>query len=146
MRIRNMAILLLTVVITLLTLACELKRSNPLDPTSHNDIVVPPKVIIVSATGSGANVVNKFIEITWERNDENTDGYYIYLGLAYNSAYAVVDTFIGNPVPESGTTLSKKIDVSAPGHYYLKMSAYKTYPDGNLEGPLSQWTYAYVAN
>jgi hypothetical protein len=143
-RFRYLFIISLTLALTLLVCACELKRKNPLDPTGNPDVFIPPKVTIVNATGSGAGVVHKYIEIKWNRNNENTSGYYIYLGLAYNSAYAVVDTFIGNPAttPE----LTKRIDIGTPGHYYLKMSAYETHSAGNLEGQLSDWVYAYVAN
>jgi hypothetical protein len=106
--------------------------------------LIPSKVSDLTATGSGAGADIKKIILQWRKNTSNTSGYYIYLGLAYNSAYAVVDTFAGNL---SGTEfINTSIDVPSSGYYYVKVSAYKIYPAGNLEGQLSEWAIAHVDN
>jgi hypothetical protein len=66
-----------------ITLSCELKRSNPLDPAGNSSIQAPPRV-----TGLFATPVNNGVSLTWQQNTSFTDGYYIYRGLAYNAEYA----------------------------------------------------------
>lgn len=126
------------------SISCELKRNNPLDPESGPGITAPPKVTGLEATGSGPGVVSKYVELEWTKNDiGNTDGYYIYRGLAYNAAYARIDT-VGNVSP--GTTMTRIVPITAPGFYYFKVSAFKNFPAGRLEGPLSEWVIARVDN
>lgn len=136
-------ILIITMTLTLLITACELKRTNPLDPLSHQNIISPPKVTGLTASGSGPGIESKYVELTWTRNTNDTDGYYIYRGLAYNAAYARIDT-VGNVSPD--TQITRIVPIAAPGFYYFKVSAYKIYPAGKLEGPLSEWAIARVDN
>ncbi len=143
-------IFIITVISSLLAFACELKRTNPLDPLSHSNINPPNKITGLTASGSGPGVVSKYVELKWTRNDTlNTDGYYIYRGLAYNSAYARIDT-LGNISPD--TQITRIVPISAPGFYYFKVSAftkhdiYNNVLDGTLEGPLSEWAIARVDN
>lgn len=144
------AVIILTMVVVS---ACELKRSNPLDPESHD---VPDRVVGLRASGSGAGVLTKYAALTWNKNQNNTDGYYVYMGLAYNSAYERVGS-IGNSA-SADSTISYQVYVDAPGYYYFKVSAYKYY--GNkpsvpnpmeddsdfLEGSYSEWAIAHVNN
>lgn len=141
---RNACLLLLTLLIILAANSCELKRTNPLDPASHPEIEAPPRVTGLFAVGSGPGVESKYVELKWSIIPINqADGYYIYRGLAYNSAYAKIDE-VGNV--STGTTITRVIPIEAPGFYYFKVSAYKNYPDGKLEGPLSEWAIARVDN
>ncbi|MFO7660812.1 MAG: hypothetical protein R6V77_07860 [Candidatus Cloacimonadaceae bacterium] len=140
---RNACLLLLTLLIMLAAGSCELKRTNPLDPSSHLEIEAPPRVTGLSAIGSGPGVESKYVELKWSKNNINTDGYYIYRGLAYNSAYARIDE-VGNV--STGSIITRVIPIEAPGFYYFKVSAYKIYPGGRLEGPLSEWAIARVDN
>jgi len=147
--------ILVFVLITVLFLcACELKRNNPLDPNNPG-ILLPDRVVGLVASGSGPGVISKFVELKWNKNQENTDGYYIYMGLAYNSAYERVG-WTSNVTPDS--TVSKIVPIEAPGFYYFKVSAYKYYGNNTsipdpieyssdfLEGSLSEYKLARVDN
>ncbi len=140
---RILILLPLGIMVLLFAASCELKRTNPLDPLGNNNIYTPPLVTGLTATGSGAGVVNKFVELKWARNVINTDGYYIYRALAYDAAYSRIDE-VGNI--SSTNIMTRIIPIDSPGFYYFKVSAYKNYSDGTLEGSLSDWTIAYVAN
>ncbi len=153
MKSRNLVTMFILFMLVLLTYSCELKRSNPLDPDSNTNIYVPDRVVGLNAAGSGPGVLSKYVELRWSKNQENTDGYYIYMGLAYNSAYKKVG-WTSNVNPDS--TLSKIVPLDAPGFYYFKVSAYKYYgssaslpnpiedSSGYLEGSLSEWAIAHV--
>ncbi|MDZ4181526.1 MAG: hypothetical protein U1B83_01520 [Candidatus Cloacimonadaceae bacterium] len=125
----------------LLTTSCGLKRSNPLDPTGNPDVTVPETVSNVIGSPSPAGASTKFVTVTWNPNNPlNTDGYYVYRGLAYNSSYSVVDTVFTN----SCTHGSKPWHSVSPGDYYYKVSAFKAYPAGRLEGRVSLPTFVRV--
>ena len=130
--------------------SCELKRTNPLDPNNNPNITAPPRVTGLTASGSGAGVLTKSATLTWTRNIVNTNGYYIYMGLAYNSVYARIDTLQGNV--STGNTMSKIVFVPSAGYYYFKVSAYRNTDNNgaplndNLEGSLSEWAIAHVEN
>jgi hypothetical protein len=148
-------ILALILFLILLICACELKRSNPLDPNGNFGVVVPNRVVGLMASGSGPGVLSKFVELRWNRNQENTDGYFVYMGLAYNSAYERVG-WTSNISPDSVVTTI--IPIEAPGFYYFKVSAYKYYGNSPsipnplenssdfLEGSLSEYKLARVDN
>jgi hypothetical protein len=118
--------------------SCELKRNNPLDPETNPDIITPPQITGLTASGNSVGVY-----LAWNKNDDNyTDGYYIYKSLAYNAAYERIAT-ISNVTP--GQTVSINLsNLAAGNYYYFKVSAYKSYPDGILEGPWSNYVYARV--
>jgi hypothetical protein len=127
------------ILLLLLVYSCGLKRNNPLD-----NVTPPPRVTGLSAEGSGPGVENKYVELTWTKNPAaTTDGYYVYRGLAYNAEYARVDT-VGNVAPEAVVT--RIVPIESPGFYYFKVSAYKQYPAGKLEGSWSEWAIARVDN
>lgn len=138
MKAKYLYLSLTMMLLVLLSASCSLKRSNPLEPYD-----APPRVTGLSAVGSGPGVQSKYVQLTWARNNIYTDGYYVYMGLAYNSAYKL-EAIVGN-VP-TGTTVTTVITIEAPGFYYFKVSAYKEYPPGRLEGPLSEWALARVDN
>lgn len=140
----NLVLVCLVLLSGVLSTSCELKRSNPLDPNNNQEITAPPQVTGLTASGSGAGILNKYVQLTWTKNIINTDGYYIYMGLAYNSAYARIDTLVGNL--STTNNMTRIIPISTPGFYYFKVSAYKSYPAGKLEGPLSEWAIAQVQN
>ncbi|MCB5246694.1 MAG: hypothetical protein LHW57_01535 [Candidatus Cloacimonetes bacterium] len=133
--------LLLLSLILLLIAACSLKRENPLDPIGNPAIIVPDQVSGVQCFASGAGVINKFVEVRWNANPPlNTDGYFVYRGLAYNSEYAVVDTVATN-ICNHG---SEPWHLVLPGDYWYKVSAYRDVEDGDgnylgrLEGRRSE--------
>ncbi len=127
--------------ILLLIAACTLKRDNPLDPIGHPEIIVPAPVSGVQCFASPVGAANKFVEVRWVANPPlNTDGYYVYRGLAYNSEYAVVDTVATN-ICNHG---SKPWHSVLPGDYWYKVSAFRNINDnsgtflGKLEGRRSE--------
>jgi hypothetical protein len=121
--------------------SCGLKRSNPLDPTGNIGIVVPETVSNVACSPSPAGAANKYVNVSWNPNSlYSTDGYYVYRGLAYNSAYSVVDTVFTNSCSHG----SKPWHMVTPGDYYYKVSAFKVYSAGRLEGRLSQPAFVRV--
>ncbi|MDP3114131.1 MAG: hypothetical protein Q8M98_05060 [Candidatus Cloacimonadaceae bacterium] len=125
----------------LLTMSCGLKRSNPLDPIGNPDIKVPQTVSNVVCTPSPVGASSKFVNITWDLNSpQNTEGYYIYRGLAFYSAYAVVDTVFTNTCTHG----SKPWHSVSPGDYYYKVSAFKTYSGDRLEGRSGHPTFVRV--
>jgi len=128
--------------------SCSLKRDNPLDPVSHPDIVVPDIVSEVTTASSPAGASNKFVIITWRSNSPiTTTGYYVYRGLGYYSTYTVVDTVYVPTNPGSTTSCThgaKPWHTVFPGEYYYKISAFKQYPAGRLEGRQSQPAWVRV--
>ncbi|MBM4399155.1 MAG: hypothetical protein FJ041_02340 [Candidatus Cloacimonetes bacterium] len=143
-RVNRVSIILLLMVHILFIVSCELKRNNPLDPNGNTNIKEPPKVMGLIATGSSAGVINKYAELTWSKNDKYTDGYYVYIGFAYNSSYLRLP----NPVlqtPDNSPTITIRVSDLTPQFYYFKVSAFKNYGSaGTLEGSLSEWARALV--
>lgn len=142
---RYLAILMLA----LSLFACGLKRDNPLDPNGDAEIIVPGEVggISASAYGSGSSV--RYVRLDWTSNNlYNTDGYYVYRSLGYYSAYAVVDTLLHatSTITQSYTHSSANDPSVSPGDYWYRISAYKSYPAGNLEGRLSTPVFVRVGN
>ena len=114
--------------------SCDLKRSNPLDPNGEGDIVIPDPVTGISYTAT-ADQDLRVVTIRWVANSPyNTDGYYVYRGIGYNSSFALVGTVTINEFTHSSAN-----DPSIqPGYYWYRVSAYKVYPEGKLEGRRSE--------
>lgn len=108
--------------------SCDLKRDNPLDPDGNASIHLPPQVIGLTAIASSANAANKFVQLTWNRNDIYTAGYYVYMSLAYNSAY-VKEAYTLNP---DGQSITHTYSGLAPGYYYFKVSAFNYRGDDTM--------------
>jgi hypothetical protein len=128
--------LLLAALVLLLTAAC-LKHNNPLDPYDNPDIIVPDQVSGVQCFSSPAGAIDKYVEVRWIANPAlNTDGYYVFRGLAYNSDYAVVDSVATNICNHGAEPWHSVL----PGDYWYKVSAFRdVYDDsgtylGRLEG------------
>jgi hypothetical protein len=144
MKFRSILPLLL---VLLLAQSCSLKRKNPLDPLGNPEIVVPAEVQNVSCTPSASSAEHKYVEVRWTANSPiNTDGYFVYRGLAYNSEYAVVDTVTTN-ICNHG---SEPWHIVTPADYWYKVSAYKDIYDtndnfvGRLEGRPSEARFVRV--
>jgi LysM repeat protein len=119
----------------LLLNSCGLKRSNPLDPLGNSNIVVPEPVTSISVGTSAFNQVPRTVTLRWAANSSNnTSGYYIYRALAYYASYALVGSVSVNEFIHS----SANDNTVMPGDYYYKISAYKSYAGGNLEGRQSE--------
>lgn len=128
---------------------CSLKRSNPLDPNSH-DINIPSEITNLVVTHSAAHTDNHWAQLTWDKlPTENADGYYIYRGQSYNGTYQRVQDLINPPNPSD--SLAHPIvwvdsDI-VPGDYYYKVSAHKRQGANSsliLEGHISSWVYTRV--
>lgn len=133
--------LLVILAALLLVASCSLKHDNPLDPIGNQDIIVPDKVSNVQCFASPPGAAQKFVEVRWSANPAlNTDGYFVYRGLAYGSEYAVVDTVATN-ICNHG---SKPWHSVFPGDYWYKVSAFRNVYDsagnflGKLEGRFSE--------
>ncbi|MBM4403859.1 MAG: hypothetical protein FJ042_05695 [Candidatus Cloacimonetes bacterium] len=133
-----MKIITLLLIVLVLLMACGLRRSNPLDPIGHSDVIVPYEVsgIITRASTAGQSI--KFYELRWSANPTaNTDGYYVYMGQGYNANFARIGSVQTNEFYEGGVF---------PGDYYFRVSAYKQQNGGILEGRLSQVCWVRVPN
>ena len=129
--------------------ACGIKRDNPLDPYENNSIIVPGDVTGLQHTVLGSGSPTPYILFEWNSNNAyNTDGYYIYRSLGYFSAYAVVDTVLHI----TGESLQSYVHSSAndptvgPGDFWYRISAYKNFPAGRLEGRPSSPHFDRISN
>ena len=125
-----LCIAILILIITAIS-GCGLKRNNPLDPNANPTIIVPEIISNLQVFPSAPGAASKFVDLTWQANPSySTDGYYVYRGLGFYSAFAVVDTVFTNRASHG----SKPWHTVVPGEYYYKISAFKQYPSGRLEG------------
>jgi hypothetical protein len=140
---------LLLAFVSLSLFACGVKRDNPLDPNGNNSIIVPGDVSGISANAFGSGAATRYVRLEWVSNNPyNTDGYYVYRSLGYYSAYAVVDTVLhaGGTALQSYVHSGENDPTVTPGDYWYRISAYKSYPSGNLEGRLSTPEFVRVGN
>lgn len=123
---------LLAICVAMLALSgCGLRRKNPLDPNADPTIIVPEIISNLQVFPSAPGAASKYVDLTWQANPEySTDGYYVYRGLGFYSAFAVVDTVYVNRASHG----SKPWHSVVPGEYYYKISAFKQYSGGRLEG------------
>jgi len=123
---------LLAICVAILALSgCGLRRKNPLDPNADPTIIVPEIISNLQVFPSAPGAASKYVDLTWQANPEySTDGYYVYRGLGFYSAFAVVDTVYVNRASHG----SKPWHSVVPGEYYYKISAFKQYSGGRLEG------------
>ncbi|HNQ43073.1 MAG TPA: hypothetical protein PKI59_01520 [Candidatus Cloacimonadota bacterium] len=132
---------ILILVIAIVFSACGLKRSNPLDPGANPGIEIPGTPAGLGYTTSGAGADVKFVNLTWDSNSSiNTDGYYVYRSLGYFNTFAVVDTVLHIPgAPTQSYVHSSENDPSVMrGDYWYRVSAFKIYQGGRLEGRYSE--------
>ena len=132
-----MRYLILFVTIMLLISGCGLKRDNPLDPNGNSNIVIPGEVSGLSCSAFGSGSATRYVRMEWISNNAyNTDGYYVYRSLGYYNAYALIDTVMHVPnVATQSFIHSSANDASvSPGDYWYRISAFKRYNTGTLEG------------
>ncbi|MDD3536040.1 MAG: hypothetical protein PHC50_07845 [Candidatus Cloacimonetes bacterium] len=125
------------VLLTVLMVACDLKRDNPLDPQSHLDVVVPGTVSGLQLIPMGTGTEARAVFISWNNNNIfDTNGYYVYRGLSFYSSYAIIDTVYHamNADNQSYTHSSENDPTVQTGDYWYRISAFKDYPSGRLEG------------
>ncbi len=128
-------ILILIVSITIILIACDLKRTNPLD-----GIEPPPNISFkdISKLGSGEDVS---VRITWYKEDTTiVDGYYLYKSLTYDGKYFRIKVE-PNSSSNDSTQYCYDYDVKVDRpHLFYKISAYKYIVSAGdtLEGRLSE--------
>lgn len=125
------------ILVTLALSACGIKRDNPLDPYFNKDIIVPGDVTGLQSTVSGTGTSTPNIQFQWNSNNAyNTDGYYVYRSLGYFSAFAVVDTVMHVPGESLQNFVHSYANDSSvgPGDFWYRISAYKNFSSGRLEG------------
>lgn len=132
---------ILVLVLGALISSCGLKRSNPLDPNGDPTINVPEVISNLELYPSPPGAANKFVELRWSANPAySTDGYYVYRGLGFFSTFTIVDTVYVNNASHG----SKPWHRVMPGEYYYKVSGFKQYPSGRLEGRACQPVWVRV--
>ncbi len=137
--IRKLLAFALLVIVALSMGSCGLKRSNPLDPLGNINIVTPDPVNGVSVNASPNNASVKSVTVRWRANNsDNTTGYYVYRGLGYYSAFSIVGEVQDSIFVHTGPTVMPGVE------YYYKVSAYKSYPQGKLEGRRSEPVWVYI--
>jgi len=132
--IRFSIVFLIAVLISICLTSCTLDRKNPLDPKNNPKIKIPNEVVGLSLQSSPRNSPTKWVRISWQE-DSSVDGYYIYRGRSLTSQFVRIQTIDQNYVKEY--TDSDNINT---GIYWYRISAYKEYPEGALEGKLSPLT------
>ncbi|MEN6444803.1 MAG: hypothetical protein ABFC98_02010 [Candidatus Cloacimonas sp.] len=133
--------LLIVILLVCVFSSCDLKRSNPLDPNGDGDVIIPEPVTGITYHANSLNQTPCFVTLTWQANNPyNTDGYYVYRGLGYNSSFELVGDVSINEFTHSSTN-----DLTVlPGYYWYRVSAYKIYPEGKLEGRRSEPMSVYI--
>jgi hypothetical protein len=155
--------LLLTLAMMIVLIGCTLKRSNPLDPNSH-DIYIPGEITNIVITHSAAHTDNHWVQLKWDKlSAENADGYHVYRGQSYNGTCQRLDGTQGYPLinnlPNPTDSLPHPViwidpaqsvntpNGIVPGDYYYKVSAYRRLNPNSqlvLEGHISSWVYTRV--
>lgn len=131
--------ILFLLVVSFLILGCGIKRDNPLDPHANN-LAIPGDVSGFQYTAFSSGTSTRYVEFYWNGNNPNdTDGYYIYRSLGYYNAYALVGSVshVQGESTQQFTHSSADDNTVVAGLYYYRISAYKEYPAGKLEGRLS---------
>ncbi|NLO11260.1 MAG: hypothetical protein GX122_02435 [Candidatus Cloacimonetes bacterium] len=128
---KRVTIVTILISIVIIVGSCGLKRKNPLDPLSNPTIEVPKTIADLTVYTSSAGSTNKYVELHWTANHiNNTDGYFIYRSLQYYGTYTKVDTTFTNNANHG----SKPWHNVRSGEYWYKVSAFKDYNSGRLEG------------
>ncbi|GAB1366766.1 hypothetical protein MASR1M36_16370 [Candidatus Cloacimonadaceae bacterium] len=141
MKLRNIWALSLLLALSLILASCGLRRTNPLDPLGNESVIEPAPVVGITYSVSPAHQNPRSVTLRWTANSAtNTSGYYVYRGLGYFSAYALIDSVQVNEFIHS----SANDNTVQPGDYYYRISAYKGYPGGNLEGRKSEPVFVRI--
>lgn len=116
----------LIILLCLITLSCSLDRDNPLDPTSNDNIIVPPMItgLALSSTVSGK------VDIRCDRL-QDIEQYRIYRSLSYDGSYTKIAE-LSQPVLGTKPYFIDNT-VEPNGYYYYKVSGVIA----GLEGPIS---------
>ena len=122
--------LLSFILIALLFISCSLDRKNPLDPASNPTIRVPGRV--TGLTYSKVTTPQNVVILRWNQLND-VDGYYIYRALSLHTAKERITTIESNLVSE----YNDSANITSGRTYYYWISAFIDYPEGRIEGPLS---------
>lgn len=111
-------------------ISCSLDRKNPLDPASNPEIRVPAKV--TGLTYSRVTSPQNIVVLRWNLIPD-VDGYYIYRAFSLHTAKERITVIESNLVSEYNDSSS----ITSGRTYYYWISAFIDYPEGRIEGPLS---------
>lgn len=112
--------------------SCSLDRKNPLDPSANAGIQVPSKVL--GLTYSKVTSPQNSITVRWNRIAD-VDGYYVYRAYSLYTLKERIGTIEANEIIEFNDTNS----IFFGRKYFYWISAYIEYPQGRLEGVLSDY-------
>jgi hypothetical protein len=126
--------IILLAVLTLLFFinSCSLDRSNPLDPSASSDVSAPGRVseITFSKITSPQNTV----VLRWSQLLA-ADGYYVYRALSLHTVKERIATIEFGDIEEYSDTQG----ITSGRQYFYWLSAFIEYPQGRLEGKLSDY-------
>ncbi len=129
---QKLTLLVALIVLLFSVSSCSLDRSNPLDPAGDGNIRVPGKV-------TGLSYFKEFspqnsILLRWNELPE-ADGYNIYRAYSLHTKKELIHIMEFSEVTEYRDT-----DLIFGGrYYYYWVSGYIDYPQGRLEGKLSDY-------
>jgi len=110
--------------------SCSLDRKNPLDPVGNSSITVPGRVI--GLTYSKITSPQNLIIVRWNRLSD-VDGYYVYRGFSLYTKKERIGTIESNLITE----FVDSNNILTGRRYFYWVSAYIEYPQGRIEGKLS---------
>ena len=125
-------------ILSVILLSSCISRTNPLDPNSHPDILVPDPVNNLAATCLSPTVV----KLTWDKRS-GVDGYYLYRSMSRDGEYIRVDNDMLDS-SEYNYFLDENSAFVSGIFYWYKISAYKIYNGKKLEGYRSSPVYVYI--
>jgi len=129
MKRKQIIYLLFAVSALLMINSCGLDRVNPLDPASNKGVVAPRQVERVTLSVSPSNSEELYIKVSWQKLI-SANGYYVYRSFAPYSSYIRVGIVGHSEINEFSDTQG----ISPGRQYWYKVSAFNSYPKGNLEG------------
>ncbi len=132
-----MKMFIFILILGLLITSCALKEDNPLHHKKAPSLINSGNWSVTQRSG--------VLLVSWNPLDiEGCDGYYIYRSLSHSGQYI---RLVDNPENESGPGIPNSPveelefedhDIISGIYYYYKISGYKKYNEGVLEGQISE--------
>ncbi len=129
--------LIMLLIVCTLFIACSLKEDNPLHNKKAPSVIISDNWSVTQRSG--------VLVVSWNPLDMmDCDGYYIYRSLSHSGQYV---RLIDNPTNVNGPGIPNSAveelefedhDVISGIYYYYKISGYRIYSEGVLEGSISE--------
>jgi len=130
--VRKIMLSMIIILLIFSLTSCSLDRSNPLDPAGDASIKIPGKVMGLSYFKEYSP--QNSIILRWSELPD-ADGYNIYRAYSLQTKKELIHTLEFSEVTEY-----RDIDLIYSGrYYYYWVSGYVDYPQGRLEGKLSDY-------